>query len=934
MIRADGIHVRALRGLARVLLLCYSRTFRRTHGAAFADAAEHRWHRTRRARGVVSASTATAYLLIADTIASAPRTWSMPSGPRLNPRRWLQTFPGDVRFGLRLLKRHPGFTAAAVLVLTLGIGANLSMFSLVNQLLLAPRPGGIDALLVGVHSRDRNHPDTYRRFSFADYAALRQRREVFRSLSAHDFGLAGITEGGTTRRAFVDIVTADYFETFGVAPLLGRAFTVDEERPGADIPVVILSHSTWRRMGGSDAVVGRQLVVNARAFTIVGVAPPAFGGSLAVASPELYVPTGVYDSMAYDAVSEGRGARLADPQNRAVVVVGRLHDQATRASVTPALEVISNQRSAADPTALRDEMLEIAPLSRFAVSSRPQNDNDLVAVTALLMTCSALVLLVASFNLANMLLARGRARRREFAVRAAIGGSRARIVQQLITENGILAIAGGAGGLLVSWWTVRLLAAALPASLPLTFTIQPSLDGRVIAATLICCALGALLSGLLPALRIVRADPMTELRGHGGDAVETPRRWRRRWTTRDGLVTVQLALTLVLLTSAGLFVRGAVAAAASDPGFTLDRGVLVNVDASLAGYDAARSRDTYRRVLERFRAMPGVDRVSFGSLMPFGEFNDSRHFQRAGPVVRPEDPNAGATLISATATSVGPAYFESLGLPMLRGRDFTDADAFATEGEPIAIVDAALADRLFAGRDPLGELIQYSHDDSVPPTVLRVIGVAAAIRDNLFDAAATPHVYTPFGRDFRTNIYFHLTTSGESADQEAAMLPSLRAALHEVDARLPLVMAETRPMFRDRSLMVWILRAAAGLTGGLALAALTIAVVGVYGVKAYLVARRTREIGVRVALGATRRDVFGLVFREGLTIAAIGLALGLALSLAAGQAMRSMLFQGRAFDLVVVAAAALALVGSAALATWLPARRALRIEPTRALRTE
>jgi predicted permease len=479
---------------------------------------------------------------------------------------------------------------------------------------------------------------------------------------------------------------------------------------------------------------------------------------------------------------------------------------------------------------------------------------------------------------------------------------------------------------------MRLVLQALPASLPIALTIDPAPDGRVLAATLGFVVLGTLVSGLGPALHLARASVVPDLKGERDRATGRARRWR--WlSTRDLLVTAQLALTLVMLTAAGLFVRGAMEAARSDPGFTFERGVIVNVDTSLGGYDVARSRAIQHDALARLRALPGVQHASVASLMPFAEFRDGRGVQRAGAPIRGGDPDAEGRLISATTTGIGADYFETLGIPLLRGRGFTRADELAATGERIAILDETLTTRLFGEADPIGQFVQFSlADGEITPQIMRVIGVAGGVRSNLFDLGPEPAIYTPLGRDFRTNVYFHVKTAAPSADAEASMLPTIRQSLRAVDPAIPIVALETRPMFRERNLLVWVVGAGARIAGALAAAALIVALVGVYGVKAYLVARRTREIGVRMALGARPGQVMGLIFRDGLVVAAIGLAIGLALSILAGWLVRGLLFQGRAFDLTVVVLATVALLATSILATWLPARRALRIQPTTALR--
>lgn len=840
----------------------------------------------------------------------------------------------DIRFGLRMLARQPGFTVVALLVLSLGIGANTAAFSLVNVLLLKPRVGQVDDQLTGVYARHRTQADSYRAFTYQEFADLRERDDLFAHLAAHGFGMAGLAEGDATRRVFVDIVTAGFFETFGVMPALGRPFTRDEERPGAGVAVAILSHQLWQRMGGTPDVVGRQIEINTRAYTVVGVAPEGFGGSMVMVTPELWVPTGMYDQVAFDLRNQGGGETLADPSFRTLILVGRLAPGATIASVVPGIDALSDALSLAEPEVHGDHRIELAPLSRLSVSTRPQVDDELTGLTAALLSLSGIVLLVASLNLANMLLARGRLRRREFAIRLAIGGSRRRLVRQLVTEGLVLATLGGAGGVLVASVATRLLFTALPPVLPISLSFDTSPDLRVLAATAGFSVAAALLFSLWPAWRVVRADTLPDLRQ------QTSEGWSRRagfpWlSSRDALVTGQLALTLVLVTVGGLFMRGALEAARADPGFTLDRGVIANLDAALADYDPARGRDLYRRALSRLAAEPGVVSVGLASHMPFGEFQEGASFQLPGPPIPLDDPTRADRVAGATLASLSSGYFDAVGLPFRSGRDFTDAEAFAEGAEPIAIIDEVLAQRLFGDQDAVGRSIQRTTGvDGGERPILRVVGVVAEVRADLIQNEPTPFVYEPFGQSYRSNVYLHVRTAAATPEAEAAMLPAIRRALQELAPRVPLVSLETRPAFRDRNLLLAMIRTGAGLFVAFGVAALLLAGVGVYGVKAYLVSNRTREIGVRMALGAAPRDVVVMMLREGLVSVGLGLLAGVGLSLVAGQLLRGMLFQGTAFDVPVVAGATVTMVAAVLLASWAPARRATAIHPVRALRAE
>jgi predicted permease len=836
----------------------------------------------------------------------------------------------DLQYGIRLLVRQRGFTLVAVAVLALGIGANTAAFGLVNALLLKPRPGRAAGEVVGLYSRDRTQPDSYRGFSYPNYADLRAHTEVFSSLSAHTFAFAGVTDGAATRRVFVNLVTANFFDTFGVALERGRPFTVDEERPGANVPVAILSDSAWRRMGAPDGVLGQAIRLNGRPFEIVGVAPQGFGGSMALVSPELWVPTGVYDALSNDFVREGLPGTLADRGHHTLIAVARLAPGTTIASAGPALAAAGGQLERAYPADNHDQDLSLAPLARLSVGTRPHTDGEVVGVSGALLAMSGVVLLIASFNLANMLLARGVSRRKEIAVRLAIGGSRARIARQLLTEGAVLSLIGGALGLVLAMSASRALVAMLAPISPVALSFDGVPDVRVFAATFGFALLGALVFGALPAWTLARTQAVPSLRDQAGDPT-TGR--RSRFRMQNVLVMAQLGFSLVMVATAGMFLRGATLAAAADPGFTLERGILMQIDASLASYGPDRARPLYRRLLAELRSRPEVLAASVADTIPFGEFSSSQAVQRAGAAIKPADPRAADGLVASEFTAIGSGYFHALGLGVLRGRDFSQAEEDTATGDPVAIIDEPLSRRLFANEDPVGQRVQYAaRDRNQPPIVLRVIGVVPGVRQNLFEATPGPHLYVPFGREFRSSVFVHVRTSLPTAGAESALLPGVRRTVRDIDAALPVLSLETRPMFRERNLMLAIVRVGANIFAAFGAVALFLATVGVYGVKAYVVSRRTREIGIRVALGATPGAVVRMVVGEGAVLAAIGLVTGALLSVATGSALRNMAYQGRGVDAAVLAAAVVTLLGATILAAWLPARRATRIAPTLALR--
>ena len=851
----------------------------------------------------------------------------------------------DIKYGARLLVRHRGFTLVAALVLALGIGANTAVFTLINSMLLKPRPGVADSELAGIFSRDRTQADAYRAFSYPNYADLRD-RHLFASLAAHDYAMVGLAEGNTTRRVFVDVVTANYFDTFRAPVYKGRAFTLEEERPGAEVPVAIVSYGLFQRLGGNDAVLTSSVRLNGRLFNIVGVAPRGFGGPMVIISPELFLPTGVYDSISNDFIKVGRPETLADRRHHSLVLAARFKPGDTIASVAPALAVAGAQLEKAYPGENHDQTLLLAPMSRTSVSTRPDTDDEMGTLAILLFSMSGLVLVVASFNLANMLLARGSSRQKEFAVRLAIGGSRFRLVRQLLAENAVLALAGGALALLAAWGSTRLLTTSLGNNFPVPIRFDTVPDVNVMVATVGLCLLSALLFGLGPALRHARTDAVPELKDQAGEIAG--RRRRSRFATRNLLVMGQLALSLVTLTAAGLFVRSATESAVADPGFTFERGIMANVDPSLGGDNEVATHQFYEKAIDRVRRMPGVVSASLGSQMPFSEFTFTNEVQKAGAPLRKaatgtqsmgtnaDEKKRVEGLVDSIATSIGADYFKTIGLDLKRGREFTIAEELTPSQNRIAIIDETLAERLFGKSDALDQLVQWQegHADNPETVVARVVGIVAPSHHQLLEREMWPHIFTPVGQDFRSSLYIHLKTSQPSAEAESAMLPDVRRELLAIEPNLPVISLETRPMFRDRNFILWVLRAGANVFLAFAGLALFMSVIGIYGVKSYVVARRTREIGIRVALGATPRKVIGMVVGDGIITTVIGLAIGLGLSIVAGMGIRSMLFGDARFDAPVILGAILALAISAALAAWLPARRATRVAPTIALRSE
>ena len=832
----------------------------------------------------------------------------------------MSQFFQDLRFGVRTLAKTPGFTIIAILVLAVGIGANSAMFTLVNALLIRPLAGQADEL-VGLYSHDRTKVGSYRAFAYANYVDIRDSNDVFQSLMAHTFSMVGVPAGDGTRQTFIEVVSSNYFDALGVPLEAGRGFTLDEERPSARVPVVVVTHQ-------HRDLLGKTVKINSIDFTVVGVAPRNFTGTMALISPEMWLPLGMFDVVVND-IFKNNGLPFADRRNQTLVVAGRLKPGITVDNVGPRLDALSRQLERAYPAENKEQLLTVNPLPRLGTSTSPSSDTGPAVAGALLMALAAIVLLIACLNIANMLLARGASRRKEIAIRLAVGGARGRIVRQLLTEGLLLGAGGAAGGLLLAAWSTGALARSLVAVMPMGIAFEPKPDLLVLAATTTFAVLATVASGLGPALKLSKTDLVMDLKALTADGSPL---LGRRFSARNIMVVGQIALSLMLLAMGGLFARGALKAASANPGFSYDRQLLVGVDPTLAQYDETRGRASTKEVLTRVRALPGIAAAGLAATVPFGDFHEGHSVERVGGAARPDLP----ARLNATYRVVGSDYFKALDLPMVRGREFTEAEETSSTAPRVAIVDERLARRLFGSDDPLGQMIRYTERPGETTKnsgeAMEIVGIAPPIRDELFDREPEPAIYEPWGRNYRGNMFVHARAAQPGAERD--LLQGIRTTVRAYDPRLPLVQATTMQAFHDRSLELWAVRAGGRMFLGFGLLALLLAVVGLYGVKSYIVSQRTREIGIRMALGARPGDVMGMVLKEGAMLSLVGVALGLPLAALLGFAVSRLLYDVKPLDPVVFIAAPLSLGLAALVATWLPARRATRVTPLTALRTD
>lgn len=834
---------------------------------------------------------------------------------------FVDTLAQDVRYAFRMWRRAPGFNVVVILVLALGIGANSAMFTVVNVLLFRPLPGHA-ADLVGIYSHDPSKPDSYRAFSFPNYADVRDHADVFDGVLAHAFALVGVAQGDAMRRTFVEVVSSNFFSTVGVALAAGRTFTEEEERPGADAPVVIVGYGRWQDAGLNPALIGSTIRINSRDFTIVGVAPSGFTGTTALISPDMWLPLGVFDSVVNDIFRSDRSG-LADRSNAALNVAGRLKAGVSLAAANARLEVLAGQLAQAYPAENRGQLLSVSGLSRVNISTSPSDDRGPAVVSAAMMPLAGAVLLIACLNVTNMFLARGTSRKKEIAIRIAVGGGRRRIVRQLLTESVLLAIAGAGLALLFSTWTMRLLVASLASVLPMSLQLDPAPDANVLFATMAFAALSTVVFGLAPALKLSRPDVLSDLKDSGAD----PRRTERRFGLRAWLVIGQVAISLTLMMAGGLFARGAIKASAGDPGYGYDRLLLASIDPSLSGLDETRARAEVQALLTRIRALPAIEAVGTASQVPFGEFHEGRAVTRAGHADERDARGATYTVVSG-------GYFKALGLPILRGRDFSAAEETSNVAPRVAMVDEPLAHLLFGSDNPIGQQIALPHREGDTPqdnAPMQIVGVVPGIRDDLFQREPAPHLYVPAGMRYRAATHIHVRRAANGPG-DAQVLDMIRRELTAVDPRLPVMELTTMSGFHQRGLLLWVIRAAGRTLTAFGAVALLLAAIGVYGVMSYLASRRTHEFGVRLALGATRGDILWLVFRESIRTTSVGLLIGFPLALTVALLLRSAIYGISAWDPVVVLGAPGVLVAAAALATYLPARRATRTTAMDALR--
>jgi predicted permease len=829
--------------------------------------------------------------------------------------RWLEDLWQDLRYGARMLIRQPAFTAVAALALALGIGVNTAILSAVNGFVLRPLPVESPAELIAPHWGRKAAPRVWGQFSYQNYLDLRDRNQSFSELCAWSETSAGISSsdsrsGADTARAEVawgELVSGNYFAVMGVKPVLGRTFLPEEDHTPNAHPVVILSHSLWQRRFAADpAIVGRTVHLNGLPFTVVGVMPQSFLGSRFYVRLSFWVPL---------MMSERFGRRddwRTDRSRSLFNLYGRLKPGVTIAQAERELNVVADELGRLHPRENVNTKVQLTT----ELDGRYADATGVLKYGGLLAVCvSALVLLVACANVANLMLARAVTRAREIGVRLAIGAGRPRIVRQLLTESVFLAVMGALPGWALAWWGTQLIrATAPPVPYPLALDFAP--DGYVLRWMLLVTLLTGVIFGLAPALLAARTDLVAVIKG-----APPAQSRRRRWDFRSALVVGQVTISVIVLICAGLFIRSLGQAVRTDPGFKLDNLVTMMINPRLLAYDQQATARFFRELLQRMAGQPGVRSASLVSDMPLMAVNTSPR----GPLVRegdaPPPPNQG---VSSELSVVAPGYFDTVRTPLVVGRDFTTRDD--AHAPAVVIVNQEFARRFYGSAEAaMGKRVRLAEGP-----FMEIVAVASDGRYGSLYEDRQIYLFLPLDQNPRSSMT--LLISAHESSALAVIAESARREIARLDARLPvigLMMAE-----ENMSLAYWGPRVAAGMASAFGVLALLLATMGLYSVMSYVVSQRTREVGIRVALGASLQAVLRLVVSQGMRLVCLGVVLGLLGALAATRMLARLLLGVGRTDPVTFVGVPLLLLAVALLACYLPARRAARVDPLVALRQE
>ncbi len=810
------------------------------------------------------------------------------------------TIGQDVRYALRNLRQSPGFAALAILTLALGIGANSTIFSWINGTLLNPIPGStnVSGLVTLNHSAELRAP---RDFSYPDYVDLREQSRSFSGLAASAFRPVNLTGGARPEHTWATLASANYFDVLAVRPILGRTFLPEEDQKPGGATVVVLSYRLWQiRYGGDRNVIGRAVQINQHTYQVIGVAPASFQGSQTGVQTDMWIPV----VMCQQIVSNTD--RLHARDINWLVLQGRLRPGVTLLQAQSELDGLMKHLAQQFPQAHQDDShVTVFPLWRGPFGANMY----LYVLLPILMGIAGFVLLLACANVANLVLVRSVARRREVAVRLAVGATRSRLVRQFLVESVLLAAAAGVVAILITAWTAGSLSRFIPpTNVPIGLNIQ--VNATVMLVTFAISMLAGVIFGVLPAIRASDLSPMSVLKEDSNSSSGSIRKAR----LSSGLVVAQIALSLLLLVCSGLFIRSFAAAQKVDTGFNPKRVYLGSLSLFSAGYNYKTGTEFYRQLLAKIQQIPGVESVTISDWTPLGYSTESTVVEPEGYVPRPHES------MEIKDASVGPDYLHVMQIPLVAGREISAQDT--SETQAVAIVNQAFVDRYWPGQNPLGKMV------ATQEMRFSIVGVAQNAKYDRLDEVTVPIIYLPILQDYSPYGIIHARVSGEPL----AFAKPIEKAVRELNAGLPVFDEST--LERQVEIGSMGQRIAGTFVGLFGVLALILAAVGIYGVIAYTTRQRTREIGIRLALGAQRRDVFQLVLGRGVQLILFGLGIGFVLSIILTRFLRALLFQVGATDVITFMGVGILLSAVALLACYLPARRAMRVNPIVALRNE